>query len=234
MTAAQGASNPPEDPTNRGGTEERARVTAGRSSDAIYRMVARALARRHPGGGDLLDLGCGAGRLWSFVAGQFDRYLGVDVVRHDGFPDAGEFHRVDLDTGRVDLPDAVAAAAVAVETIEHVENPRALARELTRLARPGGLVLITTPSQVSMMAKISLCLRNVFPAFVERPGLYPAHITALLEVDLVRILRECGLVDVEVIYTDHGRIPLTARNWPSFFRGRAFSDNLGVVARKPG
>lgn len=230
MTAAQGAANPPEGLT----TEERALVTAGRSSDPIYRMVARALARRHVGRGALLDLGCGVGQLWSFVGGQFDRYLGVDVVRHEGFPEAGEFRRVDLDTGRVDLPDGVASASVAVETIEHVENPRALARELTRLTRPGGLVLITTPSQVSMMAKVSLCLRNVFPAFTERPGSYPAHITALLEIDLVRIARECGLVDVEVIYTDQGRIPLTPRSWPGFLRGRAFSDNLGVVARKPG
>ena len=49
----------------------------------------------------------------------------------------------------------------------------------------------------------------------------------------MRILRECGLRDVEVIYTDQGRVPLTARHWPGFLKGRAFSDNLGVVGRKP-
>ena len=172
MTVARDAADSPPGSAE-ATTEERARVTEGRSSDPIYRMVERALARRHPGGGDILDLGCGVGGLWRYVRDQFDRYLGVDVVRYEGFPDDGEFHRVDLDTGRVDLPDGSAAAAVAVETIEHVENPRALARELTRLARPGGLVLITTPSQVSMMAKVSLCLRNVFPAFTERPGRTP-------------------------------------------------------------
>jgi SAM-dependent methyltransferase len=133
----------------------------------------------------------------------------------------------------VDLPDAVADVAVAVETIEHVENPRALARELCRLVRPGGYVVITTPNQLSMMAKMSLCLMNVFPAFKERPGSYPAHITALLEIDLLRIARECKLEDIAPIYTNQGRIPLTPRHWPSFFRGRAFSDNMGIIGRKP-
>jgi SAM-dependent methyltransferase len=214
-------------------TEDRARVTAGRSSAPIYRMVRQALMRRQSARGTVLDLGCGVGNLWSYIREEFDRYLGVDVVQYEDFPSDGEFHRVDLDTGHADLPDAVADVAVAVETIEHVENPRALVRELCRLVKPGGFVVITTPSQVSMMAKVSLCLRNVFPAFTERPGSYPAHITALLEIDLLRIAKECKLEDVEPIYTDQGRIPLTSRHWPSVLKGRAFSDNMGIIGRKP-
>ena len=37
------------------------------SSEAIYQMVARASAGRYPGGGVLLDMGCGAGELGPFV-----------------------------------------------------------------------------------------------------------------------------------------------------------------------
>ncbi len=104
---------------------ERARASRGTSSDAIYGLVARALRERHPGGGALLDVGCGTGNLWSHVRDQFDRYLGADVVRYEGFPDDGRFCPVNLEAGGVPCPDGQADVVAAVEVIEHVENPRA-------------------------------------------------------------------------------------------------------------
>jgi hypothetical protein len=94
-------------------------------------------------------------------------------------------------------------------------------------------VVVTTPNQLSLLSKLTLVVKNQFNAFTERPGSYPAHITALLEVDLVRIARECGLVEVGIRYTDSGRIPGTARHWPRPLGGRAFSDNVLLEARRP-
>lgn len=213
----------------------RARQTLGISSDAIHRMVAKSLETRHAGGGLLLDVGCGGGNLWRSLAGQFDRYVGADVVRYDGFPADATFSPVDLDTQRVLLPDGVADVVAAVETIEHLENPRAFVRELVRLARPGGWVVVTTPNQLSWLSKLTLVLKNQFNAFQE--GSYPAHLTALLEVDLRRIASESGLTDVAVAYSGQGRIVgtpwyypgLLSRCWP-----RAFSDNILLIGRKPG
>ena len=165
--------------------ETRARLSAGVSGEAIYQAVANAVAGFHPGGGTLLDVGCGVGNLWPFVRDRFDRYIGADAVRYDGFPLDAEFAHVDLDSGRVPLSDGAGDVVVAVETIEHLENPRAFARELTRLCRPGGWVVITTPNQLSLLSKLTLVLKNEFSAF--RAGSYPAHLTALLEVDLRRI-----------------------------------------------
>jgi 2-polyprenyl-3-methyl-5-hydroxy-6-metoxy-1,4-benzoquinol methylase len=213
--------------------EQRARETRGMSGDAVYRLVARALRDRHQHGGTLLDVGCGTGALWAYLSDHFDRYIGSDAVRYDELPDGSEFHQVDIDTGRIPLPDESADVVVAVETIEHVENPRAFVRELTRLTRPGGLVIITTPNQLSLLSKLTLLLKNHFNAFAERPGLYPAHITALLEIDLLRIARECGLAQATVQYTNSGRIPGTARRWPFRLGGRAFSDNVLMAARRP-
>jgi SAM-dependent methyltransferase len=141
---------------------------------------------------------------------------------------------VDLDTGRAPYPDAFADVVAAVETIEHLENPRAFARELTRLARPGGWVVVTTPNQLSLLSKLALVVRNEFPAF--RGSNYPAHLTALLEVDLRRIAAECGWVAVAVAYSGDGRLPGTARHWPRWLCRRfprALSDNFLVVGRKP-
>ena len=86
-----------------------------------------------------------------------------------------------------------------------------------------------------------MCLvtRNEFVHFQERPGLYPAHLTALLECDLLRLAREAGWVDAVIVFSGEGRMPGTSRSWPlwlgsqSGWRGRAFSDNVVLSARKP-
>jgi SAM-dependent methyltransferase len=170
-----------------------------------------------------------------FVTPLCRTYHGADVVRYDAFPPSAEFHRVDLDACRGPLDDGFADVVVAVETIEHLENPRAFVRELTRLARPGGWVVVTTPNQLSFLSKLTLVLRNEFNAF--RAGSYPAHLTALLEIDLRRIAAECGLTEVSAAFTRRGRIPGTRRHWPrwvSALRPRTFSDNVLVVGRKAG
>jgi SAM-dependent methyltransferase len=218
-----------------GSVQDRARRSRGTSGDAIYQMVAEEVARHHPGGGVLIDVGCGVGRLHSYLASRFDRYVGADVIRFDDFPGDAEFREVNLDAQGVDLPDDSADVVVAAETIEHVENPRAFARELVRLARPGGWVVITTPNQLSLLSKLTLVVKNQFNAFQD--GCYPAHLTALLEVDLRRIAAECGLIDVAVAYSGRGRIPGTPCHYPGWLSRllpRALSDNVLVAGRKVG
>src|SRR5208337_5435032 len=95
--------------------ETRARQSLGISGDPIHRAVADAVTERHSGGGILIDVGCGAGNLWSYLRSRFDRYVGVDVVHYDGLPEKTEFHQIDLDTGRAPLPDAAGDVVVAVE-----------------------------------------------------------------------------------------------------------------------
>lgn len=218
---------------------DRAVESAGTSNEAVYRLVARALRKHRPKTETLVDVGCGRAELHGFLGGEVARYVGVDVLRHPGYPAELELVLVDLDSGRVPLEDALADAVVSAETIEHVENPRALMRELVRLTRPGGWVFVTTPNQLSAASLLCLLARGQFQYFQQGPGLYPAHITALLEIDLRRIAAECGLVDIEVMYSAAGRIPFSAHPWPERlgaahgFRGRAFSDNVLVCGRKP-
>src|SRR5216684_9193987 len=88
--------------------ETRARRSLGRSATAIYRMVARALDGRWPGGGVLLDVGCGTGNLWPFVRDRFTHYIGVDAVRYQGLPADEEFHKVELDKESEQMADGIA------------------------------------------------------------------------------------------------------------------------------
>ncbi|HYW09389.1 MAG TPA: class I SAM-dependent methyltransferase [Longimicrobium sp.] len=216
------------------GLEERARLSRGTSGEAIYRMVAAAVNEHVPAGGTLLDVGCGTGALWDHLRGRFDRYVGVDAVRYELFPAGAEWVAADLDAGEVPLPDGCADAVAAVETIEHLENPRAFMRTLARLARPGGWVFVTTPNQLSLLSRATLLARGEHNAF--RDASYPAHITALLEVDLRRIAAECGLRDVGVRYSRSGRLALTGSHYPHWVSRlwpRGFSDNVLVAGRRP-
>jgi 2-polyprenyl-3-methyl-5-hydroxy-6-metoxy-1,4-benzoquinol methylase len=215
--------------------EDRARQSLGTSDVAIYEMVSKALEERQVSGGTLVDVGCGSGNLWSFVRERFDRYVGVDVVRYEGFPDDAEFCKVNLETASILLPDDSTDVVVAVETIEHLENPRAFMRELVRLIKPGGWLIVTTPNQLSLLSLLTLVVKQQFSAF--QNASYPAHLTALLEIDLVRIASECGLGQVKISHSHQGRLVLTPWHYPKFLARvfpRALSDNLMLMGRKPG
>jgi 2-polyprenyl-3-methyl-5-hydroxy-6-metoxy-1,4-benzoquinol methylase len=206
--------------------------TGGFSHAAIYRMV-RSVLTAADCRGTLLDVGCGRGRLHDELIDVFDRYVGVDIVAFAGTP--LEIRRVfaDLDR-RLPFLDGVADVTAAVETIEHLENPRAFVRELARVTRPGGLVLLTTPNQLSALSLLTLVVKRRFQAFQDVH--YPAHLTALLEVDLRRIAAEAGLAEAAVYFSEHSRVPLTALTYPRWLARRfpsLLSDNLLIVARKP-
>lgn len=213
---------------------ERARASGGTSADAILALVEGALAARRAFAGTLVDVGCGTGNFLRATAGRFARAVGVDVVRYPGFPDGCEWVEADLDGERpIPLPAGAADVVVAVETIEHLENPRRFLRELVRLARDGGWVLVTTPNQLSLLSLACLLVKRRFAAFQDVH--YPAHRTALLEVDLRRMAGECALAEVAIVYSGDGRIPGTARHWPGWLARRfprALSDNVLLAGRK--
>jgi 2-polyprenyl-3-methyl-5-hydroxy-6-metoxy-1,4-benzoquinol methylase len=214
--------------------EARARQSLGSSHQAIYQMVDRALAARGVRGGRLVDVGCGSAGLWRLLAPRFDSYYGLDAVRYDGFPIEAEFRQIDLEAAQWPVPSGEADVVAAVETIEHLENPWAFMRALANLARPGGWVVVTTPNQLSVLSVATLIVKQRFSSFQDAH--YPAHRTALLEIDLWRATSECGLESVDVLHGLNGRVPLTPWHYPLALARRfprALSDNLLVIGRKP-
>lgn len=212
----------------------RALLSAGESSEPVYGAVHAALVELNVTPGVLVDVGAGAGRLHAYVRDLCREYVAVDAVAYPGLSQVARFVVADLDRLPIALPDACADAVVAVEVIEHLENPRAFVRELVRLARPGAWIVVTTPNQLSFLSLLALVVKQRFVHFTESN--YPAHITALLPVDLTRIASEVQLGSVRLRWTHSGRIPGTAVHWPrwvSTVAPRLFSDNVLLVGRKP-
>jgi 2-polyprenyl-3-methyl-5-hydroxy-6-metoxy-1,4-benzoquinol methylase len=216
------------------GTEERARQSKGISNDSILQMVARALSERAISGDCIADVGCGAGNFYYYVLDRFHRYIGIDAVQYEGFPAGAEFCHLDLDSGRVPLPNASADVVAAIEVIEHLENPREFVRKLVKLTIPGGWVVVTTPNQLSFLSIVTLAIKHRFQAFQDIH--YPTHLTALLEIDLRRIAAECGLTNIAVDFSGSGRLPFSNRHFPRFLSNlwpRALSENVLLIGQKP-
>ena len=212
--------------------ESRARLSLGRGHDRIHQTVASLLAERGAAG-TLVDAGCGTGDLFRATRGRFSRCVGLDAVHYPGLPADVIFHQVNLD-GRLPVADAIADATAAVETIEHLENPRAFLRLLVRLTRPGGWIFVTTPNQRSLLSLATLVAKGCFSHFQDVH--YPAHLTALLDVDLRRIAGEVGLERTTIEYTKAGRIVFSGRHYPaplSHAFPRALSDNLMLAGQRP-
>jgi 2-polyprenyl-3-methyl-5-hydroxy-6-metoxy-1,4-benzoquinol methylase len=212
--------------------ESRARQSLGASDDVIYASAASALRARGVHG-RIVDVGCGAGRLRTFLGDMLESYAGVDAIEYEGLGSGVAFMRADLNRDPIPVPDHSADVAISIETIEHLENPRAFVRELVRIVKPGGWVVVSTPNQRSILSLAALLVKGHFSAFGTRN--YPAHQTALLDTDLSRIASDNGLCDVSIEFTRVGRIPLSGAHYPRLLSGlfpRAMSDNVLLIARK--
>jgi 2-polyprenyl-3-methyl-5-hydroxy-6-metoxy-1,4-benzoquinol methylase len=185
--------------------------------------------------GRVLDFGAGTGELTRRLADapRFTRIEAVDLLDYAKPADPRiHWHYADLNEPTY-LPAASYDTVVASEVIEHLENPRAVAREWARLLKPRGHLVVSTPATESLRSILSLLVQGHFVAFTE-PS-YPAHITALVRTDLRRILAEAGFNEISFAYTDRGGIPkMPHRSWQSIsfglLRGLRFSDNLVISA----
>jgi SAM-dependent methyltransferase len=98
---------------------------------------------------DVLDVGCGLGVARRFLSVP-RTYIGIDVsattveLARRLHPEA----RVDFHVGslpNLPLPSASVDAAICLEVLEHLENDESALRELRRVMRPGGFLIVSVP-----------------------------------------------------------------------------------------
>lgn len=100
--------------------------------------------------GDVLELGCGPALLLARQGGQINSYTGVersprDVARlQKQYPEA-TFLAADLDEDRPVFPRAY-DTVLMLALVEHVYNQKRLFEMATGALKPGGRIVITTPT----------------------------------------------------------------------------------------
>jgi SAM-dependent methyltransferase len=179
--------------------------------------------------GRVVDLAAGSG-----YTSRRLKELGFDVVAYDIFTD--QFVPQDIPITKADLnkplaeADESADAILALEVIEHLENPRAFLRELARTLRPGGSLVLSTPNIVTIGSKLRFAFRNELELFfndvtrTRDPFCDDAsgHISPLLPWLLAMFVNDAGLRVIKTSY---------AKKWG--LRSRHLGQSAILLIEKP-
>jgi 2-polyprenyl-6-hydroxyphenyl methylase/3-demethylubiquinone-9 3-methyltransferase len=158
---------------------------------AVLHWLAAARGRLVPPAGRpnavLVDVGCGAGLLAPHVQGKGYLHVGVDLVTsaleqaaaHGVVPVRG-------DATALPLPDGCADVVSAGELLEHVYDLPGAVREVCRVLRPGGLLVVDTLNATRMSRLLAVSVGERLPG-VPR-GIHDPE----LFVPPWRLVAECG------------------------------------------
>jgi len=150
--------------------------------------------------GSVFDLAAGSG-----YTSRRLKEMGFDVTAFDIFTD--QFVPKDIPIKKTDLnvelpePSASADAILALEVIEHMENPRAFLREAARLLKPGGGLVLSTPNIVTIGSKLRFAFSEELELFFNDEGRTrdpfcdeaSGHISPLLPWLLDMFVKDAGL-----------------------------------------
>jgi 2-polyprenyl-3-methyl-5-hydroxy-6-metoxy-1,4-benzoquinol methylase len=177
-----------------------------RAAPEAYSLAMSFMARVKRG--RCIDLAAGSG-----YTSRRLKELGFDITAYDIFTE--QFVPRDIAIRRADLnqplPEASGSlgAVLALEVIEHLENPRAFLREIARVLEPGGSLVLSTPNIVTFGSKVRFAFREELELFFndvtrtrdpfcdEASG----HISPLLPWLLEMFVNDAGMKVLETGYT---------------------------------
>lgn len=173
------------------------------------------LVNRHFKPGNILDIGCGGGKILNSLAPGFVPY-GIEVSRHLAErakahvgPKGGDVIQKNAIDGLESFKKNFFSGIIMSAFLEHEFNPRLLLKNALRVLAPGGSVIIKVPNYASINRRVRGARWCGFK--------FPAHVNYWTPESLVKILTETGF-DV-VSFTFFDRLPT--------------NDNMWIVVKKP-
>jgi 2-polyprenyl-3-methyl-5-hydroxy-6-metoxy-1,4-benzoquinol methylase len=106
-----------------------------------------------PKGAPVLDAPCGDGSLAATLRQAGYDAHGVDIKSAGTRLLGPAYHEADLN-GRLPFGSAVFNVVLSIEGIEHLEDRYRYLRELYRVLKPGGMLILTTPNIVSVRSRV--------------------------------------------------------------------------------
>jgi SAM-dependent methyltransferase len=175
---------------------------------ALFDII-RTEAGAHTSAPSVIDVGCGKGDLLRYLHRSEPgwRLVGVDLSPNEPTPG------IDFIQGDVfDLsPDRSYDVVTNLLVIEHIADVNSFVGTLTKLCCPGGLLIVTTNDEQSLLYGAARLLRRWgYSAAYDR--LYSRHHLNHFSVPTLRLLLEQH--GLRVIKTLHHNIPLSAVDLP--------------------
>ena len=127
-------------------------TTVGTQNEAPREAWLRETLAKLPAGARLLDAGAGEQRHKKYCT-HLD-YVAQDFAQYDGKGDAAGLQTGSWDQTKLDIVGDIAAVAapsgsfdaiLCVEVFEHIPHPVEALKEMARLLRPGGSLILTAP-----------------------------------------------------------------------------------------
>jgi glycosyltransferase involved in cell wall biosynthesis len=139
----------------------------------------------------VLDIGCSGGRLAAFMREAGHHVTGVDYIEVPGVRDRVDvFHQADLSTG---IPPEVGIGfdvVVAGDIIEHLPRPTETMKEIRRVLRPGGQVLLSVPNFGHWYPRFRVATGQF--GYDRRGILDDTHLRFFSRASLRRLVRKTG------------------------------------------
>jgi 2-polyprenyl-3-methyl-5-hydroxy-6-metoxy-1,4-benzoquinol methylase len=135
-------------------------------------------------GMSVLDFGCGQG---AFSQRLIDAGMTVDACDIDTDQiKARVSGKITLDLNTADIPGTISKKydmVVAVEIIEHLNNPWKYLNDCLSVLKPGGLIVLSTPNISSFPSRLRFFMRGSLIGY-EKSDLSHGHITPLSFIQL--------------------------------------------------
>jgi SAM-dependent methyltransferase len=138
------------------------------STPLIHGAVIKAVERNSPEqlSGDHLDLGSGTGELLRLFAARYPlRSFACDYTDQLMEMPHQKVAVVDLNREKLPFDEDRFVLVSCVETIEHLENFRAVVREIYRVLRPGGIAVISTPNILNLRSRLRFLSSGFYNLF---------------------------------------------------------------------
>lgn len=164
----------------------------------VHEQAAVLVKKSFPAGASVLDVGAGAGAFSQRLADLGFRVTALDVDPEKWVPKEIPFVQLNIDTGIAASVPQVFDAACCLEVVEHVENPWNLLREIHRVVKPGGYLLLSTPNITSFLSRSIFFLTGQFHQFEEGDHSY-GHISPISAFELEYAARQSGWEVLDII-----------------------------------
>ncbi len=177
------------------------------STDKILKSALSLLTNSNPSlTGNYLDIGSGTGELIQLVKANFNvNCYAVDYIDTLMQDESQKVDVVDLNYCTLPYKDNFFDAITFTEVIEHLEDHRKILKEINRVLKKDGVLIVTTPNILNLKSRIRFLLvgfYNLFgPLHVKESALHSGggHINPISYFYLSHSLLDANFKDIKLI-----------------------------------